>query len=93
MSVVLLLPMSTSSPLHPDLPPPWPESLGVCTSARCLQAGVTSDTLASAAVGATNVLGTVLAASLIEGQGRKQLLVGSYLGQGVAMLVMAAGAP
>lgn len=34
-----------------------------------MQAGVTSDTLASAAVGATNVLGTVVAGSIIEGTG------------------------
>lgn len=34
-----------------------------------------SDTLASAAVGATNVIGTVVAASIIERAGRKQLLV------------------
>jgi hypothetical protein len=41
--------------------------------ARVLQAGVTSDALASAAVGATNVLGTVIAASIIEKAGRKQV--------------------
>ncbi|KAL6760297.1 general substrate transporter [Haematococcus lacustris] len=55
------------------------------------QAGVTSDTLASAAVGATNVLGTLVAASIIERAGRKQLLVNSYLGQAGAMVLMAAG--
>jgi len=55
------------------------------------QAGVTSDTLASAAVGATNVIGTIIAASIIERAGRKQLLINSYLGQAAAMFVMAAG--
>lgn len=56
-----------------------------------LQAGITSGALASAAVGATNVLGTLIASGLIEKAGRKQLLNQSYLGMGVAMLAMAAG--
>lgn len=46
-----------------------------------LQAGVTSGTLASAAVGATNVLGTMVAAGLMDRAGRKQLLTNSFLGQ------------
>lgn len=46
-----------------------------------LQAGVASGTLASAAVGATNVLGTLLAAGLMDRAGRKTLLVNSFLGQ------------
>eukprot|EP00983_Pelagomonas_calceolata_P023040 725586-Pelagomonas_calceolata.AAC.7 len=37
------------------------------------------------------VLGTVVAASIIEKAGRKQLLVNSYLGQAAAMLLMAFG--
>lgn len=37
------------------------------------------------------VLGTVVAATIIEKAGRKQLLTNSYLGQGAAMLLMAAG--
>ena len=37
--------------------------------------------MASAAVGLTNVLGTLIAGTLIEATGRKTLLVGSYLGQ------------
>ncbi|KAG1679661.1 hypothetical protein FOA52_006178 [Chlamydomonas sp. UWO 241] len=53
-------------------------------------AGVKSGTLASVAVGATNVLGTVIAAGIIEKAGRTSLLMGSYLGQGVSMLAMAA---
>uniref|UniRef100_A0A7R9YSH1 Major facilitator superfamily (MFS) profile domain-containing protein n=1 Tax=Chlamydomonas euryale TaxID=1486919 RepID=A0A7R9YSH1_9CHLO len=54
-------------------------------------AGVTSDTLASLAVGATNVLGTVIAASIIEKAGRTSLLSLSYLGQGLSMFAMALG--
>lgn len=37
------------------------------------------------------MLGTVVAATIIEKAGRKQLLVNSYLGQAAAMLLMAAG--
>ncbi|KAG2498051.1 hypothetical protein HYH03_003812 [Edaphochlamys debaryana] len=55
------------------------------------QAGVASDTLASAAVGATNVLGTVVAAGLMDRAGRKQLLSNSFLGQAACMFAMAAG--
>ena len=42
---------------------------------------MTSGTLASVAVGATNVLGTVIAGSVIEKAGRTTLLANSYLGQ------------
>ena len=42
---------------------------------------MSSDALASAAVGATNVLGTLVAASLMERAGRKQLMAGSFMGQ------------
>ncbi|PNH04298.1 Plastidic glucose transporter 4 [Tetrabaena socialis] len=55
------------------------------------QAGVTSDALASAAVGATNVFGTIIAAGLMDRAGRKQLLSNSFLGQAAAMFAMAAG--
>ncbi|GAX75105.1 hypothetical protein CEUSTIGMA_g2549.t1 [Chlamydomonas eustigma] len=55
------------------------------------QAGVASDTLASLAVGTVNVLGTLVAASIIERSGRTTLLKNSYLGQGLAMFFMAAG--
>lgn len=47
--------------------------------------------MASAAVGATNVLGTLIATTLIERAGRKQLLLQSYGGMALAMLLMAAG--
>jgi hypothetical protein len=56
-----------------------------------VQAGIASGALASAAVGATNVLGTLVATGLIEKAGRKQLLGQSYMGMAVTMLVMAAG--
>lgn len=56
-----------------------------------MQAGITSGNLASAAVGATNVVGTLIATSLIERAGRKQLLTQSYVGMALAMLTMAAG--
>jgi hypothetical protein len=56
-----------------------------------LQAGIASGALASAAVGATNVAGTLIATSLIEGAGRKQLLLSSYLGMAATMALMAAG--
>jgi hypothetical protein len=62
-----------------------------CVVGPWVQAGIESGALASAAVGATNVLGTLIASGLIEKAGRKQLLNQSYAGMGVSMLVMAAG--
>lgn len=56
-----------------------------------MQAGIESAALASAAVGVTNVVGTVVAASLMDRAGRKQLLALSFSGMGLSMLVMAAG--
>lgn len=56
-----------------------------------MQAGIESAALASAAVGVTNVVGTVVAASLMDRAGRKQLLALSFSGMGISMLVMAAG--
>jgi len=55
------------------------------------KAGIASGALASAAVGATNVLGTLFATGMIEKAGRKQLLNQSYTGMAITMLVMAAG--
>lgn len=55
------------------------------------QAGVKSGALASAAVGALNVAGTVVAAGLMDKAGRKQLLEMSFTGMGVCMLAMALG--
>ena len=50
-----------------------------------------SGQLASAVVGTINVLGTVVAASLMDKFGRKQLLSTSFSGMGLAMLAMSAG--
>ena len=50
-----------------------------------------SDTLASLAVGVTNAIGTIIAATIIEKTGRTTLLKNSYVGQGLAMFFMAAG--
>lgn len=54
-------------------------------------AGIASGSLASAAVGLINVLGTIGAASLMEKAGRKQLLKLSFTGMGLSMLLMALG--
>lgn len=65
-------------------PAPTYSTTPPCMLPSCLplhQAGVASTTLASAAVGATNVLGTMVAASLMDKAGRKQLLTNSFLGQ------------
>eukprot|EP00879_Flechtneria_rotunda_P031792 GHRR01034763.1.p1 GENE.GHRR01034763.1~~GHRR01034763.1.p1 ORF type:complete len:140 (-),score=35.45 GHRR01034763.1:270-689(-) len=56
-----------------------------------MQAGIASGALASAAVGATNVLGTLIATGLVEGAGRKQLLTASYTGMAATMALMAVG--
>jgi len=56
-----------------------------------LQSGIQSQALASAGVGAINVLGTIIAGSLVDKAGRKQLLIPSFLGMAVSMIVMAAG--
>ncbi|PSC75514.1 Plastidic glucose transporter 4 [Micractinium conductrix] len=61
------------------------------SSAVFEKAGVQSGALASAAVGATNVLGTVVAAGLMDRAGRKQLISWSFAGMGVSMLAMAGG--
>jgi Sugar (and other) transporter len=55
------------------------------------QAGIESGALASAGVGAINVLGTLVAGALVDRAGRKQLLIVSFLGQAAAMLCMSAG--
>lgn len=55
------------------------------------QAGVQSGALASAGVGATNVFGTLIAGSLVDRAGRKQLLLVSFLGMAASMLCMSAG--
>jgi len=54
-------------------------------------AGVSNGAAASAAVGAVNVLGSAVAASLMDRAGRLTLLTASFGGMAAAMLVMAAG--
>ncbi len=68
-----------------------PLSFLVLSGILAWQAGVKSGQLASAVVGTINVLGTVVAASLMDKFGRKQLLSTSFSGMGLAMLSMAAG--
>jgi len=60
------------------------------SSAVFTQAGVANATVASAAVGLVNILGTVVAGSLVDRAGRKQLLSGSMAGMGTFMLLLAA---
>ena len=55
------------------------------------KAGVANGALASAVVGLANVLGTALAAVLMDRAGRVQLLSASFGGMACAMLAMAAG--
>lgn len=51
-------------------------------------AGIKSDVAASALVGASNVLGTAVASSLMDRQGRKSLLMISFAGMGASMLLL-----
>ncbi|KAL2485371.1 putative plastidic glucose transporter 1 [Abeliophyllum distichum] len=50
--------------------------------------GITSSALASLYVGLTNFAGALFASYLMDKQGRKTLLVGSYLGMAVSMSVI-----
>jgi MFS family permease len=54
---------------------------------------VTSDVLASAGVGLVNVLATVAAGTMLDKLGRKPLLMGSFAGMAVCMLVLAVYLP
>eukprot|EP00249_Psilotum_nudum_P028865 c38842_g1_i1 orf=440-2113(-) len=54
-------------------------------------AGIASDVAASALVGAANVLGTMVASSLMDKQGRKKLLITSFLGMAASMVVLSLG--
>ncbi|KAK8954688.1 putative plastidic glucose transporter 1 [Platanthera zijinensis] len=51
--------------------------------------GVTSGSLASLYVGITNFTGALIALYLMDKQGRKKLLVGSYLGMAFSMFIVA----
>ncbi|ESW11167.1 hypothetical protein PHAVU_008G007500 [Phaseolus vulgaris] len=51
-------------------------------------AGISSDVAASALVGASNVLGTMVASSLMDKKGRKSLLIISFSGMGASMLLL-----
>ncbi|KAL3525476.1 hypothetical protein ACH5RR_013848 [Cinchona calisaya] len=51
-------------------------------------AGIQSDVAASALVGASNVLGTTVASSLMDKQGRKSLLLTSFAGMATSMLLL-----
>lgn len=51
-------------------------------------AGIASDVAASALVGASNVIGTAVASSLMDKQGRKSLLITSFTGMAASMLLL-----
>ena len=53
-------------------------------------AGLSSAVAASALVMVTNIMGTILAASVVDKLGRKPLLVGSFGGMSATMIAMAA---
>ncbi|KMT03292.1 hypothetical protein BVRB_8g198330 [Beta vulgaris subsp. vulgaris] len=53
--------------------------------------GITSAALASLYVGLTNFAGALSALFLIDKQGRRKLLIGSYLGMAVSMFLIAYG--
>lgn len=50
--------------------------------------GIASDVAASALVGASNVFGTLIASSLMDKKGRKSLLITSFTGMAVSMLLL-----
>ena len=56
-----------------------------------MQAGIQNAATASAAIGAVNVIGTLIAGSLIEKAGRVQLLTVSFGGMALSMFAMVAG--
>ena len=71
-----------------------------CSSQCCMQlliivpvvqAGIQNAATASAAIGLVNVVGTVIAGSLIEKAGRVQLLTVSFTGMCISMFAMVAG--
>ncbi|CAD5187216.1 unnamed protein product [Musa acuminata subsp. malaccensis] len=50
--------------------------------------GITSSSLASLLVGLTNFAGALFALTLMDNQGRRRLLIGSYLGMAVSMFLI-----
>lgn len=53
-------------------------------------AGITNSVAASAAVGLANLIGAVVALSLMDNQGRRKLLMGSYAGMAFSMALLVA---
>jgi sugar porter (SP) family MFS transporter len=51
-------------------------------------AGITNSVAASAAVGLANLIGAVVALSLMDNQGRRKLLMGSYAGMAFSMALL-----
>ncbi|KAJ7570475.1 hypothetical protein O6H91_01G121500 [Diphasiastrum complanatum] len=51
-------------------------------------AGITNSTTASAVVGVANLVGALAALSLMDTQGRRKLLMGSYSGMAISMLTL-----
>jgi sugar porter (SP) family MFS transporter len=60
------------------------------SSAVFRQAGIASDTLASAAVGAINVAGTAAAARALDRAGRRPMLLFSFAGMAASMALLSA---
>lgn len=56
-----------------------------------MQAGIQNAATASAAIGLVNVVGTIIAGSMIEKAGRVQLLTVSFTGMCISMFAMVAG--
>ena len=56
-----------------------------------VQAGIQNAATASAAIGLVNVVGTIIAGSMIEKAGRVQLLTVSFTGMAFSMFAMVAG--
>ena len=66
---------------------PSSKSASVCN----VQAGIQNAATASAAIGLVNVVGTIIAGSMIEKAGRVQLLTVSFTGMCISMFAMVAG--
>ncbi|KAL3700840.1 hypothetical protein R1sor_018862 [Riccia sorocarpa] len=60
------------------------------SSSSFQDAGITNSIAASAAVGFSNLAGAVVASSLMDRQGRRKLLMGSYTGMAISVGIMVA---